>query len=34
MLNRYHSSEAGSSARADIDSIAVMLASFTGRTDH
>jgi len=31
MLNRYHSSDAKHSARADLDAIAVMLAGFTGR---
>jgi D-alanyl-D-alanine carboxypeptidase/D-alanyl-D-alanine-endopeptidase (penicillin-binding protein 4) len=32
MLNRYHNTNLSVSARADLDAIAVLLASFTGRT--
>ena len=32
MLNRFHSSDARASARADVDAIAVMLAGFAGRS--
>jgi D-alanyl-D-alanine carboxypeptidase/D-alanyl-D-alanine-endopeptidase (penicillin-binding protein 4) len=32
MLNRYHSSGPGASARNDLDTIAVLLAGFTGRS--
>ena len=32
MLNRYHNSDPSRSARADVDTIAVMLAEFQGRT--
>jgi D-alanyl-D-alanine carboxypeptidase/D-alanyl-D-alanine-endopeptidase (penicillin-binding protein 4) len=33
MLNRYHSTDPNHSARADLDAIAVMLASFNGKVD-
>ncbi len=33
MLNRYHSVDPNHSARAEVDALAVMLASFSGRTD-
>ena len=32
MLNRYHNPEPGSSARADVDAIAIMLAEFAARS--
>src|SRR2546430_9519990 len=32
MLNRYHSLEANRSGRADLDTIAIMLAGFTGKS--
>jgi D-alanyl-D-alanine carboxypeptidase/D-alanyl-D-alanine-endopeptidase (penicillin-binding protein 4) len=31
MLNRYHNTDPGRSARADVDAIGVMLAEFNGR---
>jgi D-alanyl-D-alanine carboxypeptidase/D-alanyl-D-alanine-endopeptidase (penicillin-binding protein 4) len=33
MLNRYHTTDAGRPARAEVDAIAVMLAEFKGRSD-
>ena len=33
MLNRYHNADPNHSARADLDAVAVMLASFAGKVD-
>ena len=33
MLNRYHSADPNRSARADIDAIPILLASFSGHVD-
>jgi hypothetical protein len=33
MLNRYHSPDPNRSARADIDAIPILLASFSGHVD-